>query len=149
MSRFKILIPFLLVLCVLVAKGQHSFLSQAQKPTNYTLIKPDTIGTQKNTGINNAESIIRYNQGILKNDFDFNLTPVAKGKFKLNIVNDTKALVFIKVYDIIGNLIYQEQIRIRGGFNKDFDLSFSKSDFFVVQIGNSNYNKSKTIVAAL
>ncbi len=153
MNQIKLLFLSALIFSLSVVQGQQALLSSIQqlKSSPLKATQPDSLvfkSKNLNTS-NNPEAIISYNQGILKKDFDFRLTPVAKGKFNLDMLNDTKAMVFIKVYDIIGNLIYQEQLRIRGGFIKEFDLSFSKTDFFVVQIGNEDYNKTKTIVAAL
>lgn len=94
------------------------------------------------------ETNLKYSKNLLNQDFDFELNPLAQGKFSLNMLQDTKAMVSIKVYDIIGNLVYEENVKIRGSFQKEFDLSFLKTKFFIVEVGNKDFNKTKSIVVS-
>ncbi|WPP52554.1 T9SS type A sorting domain-containing protein [Catalinimonas niigatensis] len=94
------------------------------------------------------ETNLKYSKNLLNQDFDFELNPLAQGKFSLNMLQDTKAMVSIKVYDIIGNLVYEENVKIRGSFKKEFDLSFLKTKFFIVEVGNKDFNKTKSIVVS-
>lgn len=94
------------------------------------------------------ETNLKYSKNLLNQDFDFELNPLAQGKFSLNMLHDTKAMVSIKVYDIIGNLLYEENVKIRGSFEKEFDLSFLKTKFFIVEVGNKDFNKTKSIVVS-
>ena len=120
---------------------------QAQDIARYEALPifPDTSILKDNPKIN--DNYIRYSKSVLNKDFDFELKAVAQGKFKLNILQDTKAMVSIKVYDVIGNLLYVENVKIRGSFAKEFDLSELKTRFFIVEIGNESFNKTKSIVA--
>jgi len=93
------------------------------------------------------ETGLRYSRHVLNRDFDFELKAISQGKFKLNVLKDTKAMVSIRVYDVIGNLLHEENVKIRGSFAKEFDLSFLKTRFFIVEIGNQDFNKTKSIVA--
>ena len=93
------------------------------------------------------ESHLRYSNAVLNQDFDFQLKALSHGKFELNVLQDTKAMVSIKVYDVIGNLLYEENVKIRGSFAKEYDLSELKTRFFIVEIGNESFNKTKSIVA--
>lgn len=107
----------------------------------------------QDTSIQNGASIIdetnlKYSKNLLNENFDFELNPVAQGKFTINMLHDTKAMVSIKVYDIIGNLLYEENVKIRGSFQKEFDLSFLKNKFFIVEVGNKDFNKTKSIVVS-
>jgi len=121
---------------------------QAQDMAKFSIppIFPDTSIIQENPKIN--ETNLKYSKGLLNRDFDFELKPISHGKFKLNMLQNTKAMVSIKVYDIIGNLLYEENVRIRGSYAKEFDLSSLKTKFFIVEVGNENFNKTKSIVAS-
>lgn len=94
------------------------------------------------------ETNLKYSKNLLNQNFDFELNPISQGKFSLNMLHDTKAMVSIKVYDIIGNLLYEENVKIRGSFKKEFDLSFLKTKFFIVEVGNKDFNKTKSIVVS-
>lgn len=97
--------------------------------------------------IKNPEKKLRYTRSLLNKDFDFSLEATSKGKFSLSFFNNTNEAVAIKVYDVIGNLIFTEQISVKGNFVKEYDLSFYKTDFFVVEVGNARYNKTKSVAA--
>ena len=121
--------------------------SHAQNIARYQTLPifPDTSILNSNTKLD--ETHLRYSKSVLNRDFDFELQAVAQGKFKLNILQNTKAMVSIKVYDVIGNLLHEESVRIRGSFAKEFDLSQLKTRFFFFVIGNKDFNKTKSIVA--
>ena len=110
------------------------------------LVVQDTSIQEANRTIN--ETNLKYSKNLLNQNFDFELSPVAQGKFSLNMLHDTKAMVSIKVYDIIGNLLYEENVKIRGSFKKEFDLSSLKTKFFIVEVGNKDFNKTKSIVVS-
>jgi hypothetical protein len=110
------------------------------------LVVQDTSIQESNRTIN--ETNLKYSKNLLNQNFDFELNPVAQGKFSLNMLHDTKAMVSIKVYDIIGNLLYEENVKIRGSFKKEFDLSSLKTKFFIVEVGNKDFNKTKSIVVS-
>lgn len=95
------------------------------------------------------ERPINYSKNLLVNpDFDFKLNPTDKGKFILSFYNNEKKPLVIKVYDLIGNLILQETVTEQGPFTKEYDLSFYKAYFFMVEVGNTRYNKTKTVIAS-
>ena len=93
------------------------------------------------------EKSIKYSKSILNQGFDFDLQPVAKGKFRVSFLNESDKRMDIRVYDIIGNLILEETVRSNGTVSRVYDLSYYKSQFFVVEIGNAKYNKTKSIIA--
>ncbi|MFP4092875.1 MAG: hypothetical protein ACLFUB_00205 [Cyclobacteriaceae bacterium] len=137
---FCITLPVFLLLPSPGASAQDLSALRPPKFAPDTTIKP-------NPGLKINETPIKYSRSLLNQDFDFELKSVAHGKFKVNILNDTKAKVSIRVYDVIGNLLYEENVRIRGSFMKEFDLSQLKTNFFIVEIGNNTFNKTKSIVA--
>lgn len=93
------------------------------------------------------ENRVRYSRNILSQSFDFQLEPVSSGKFNVNITGGTRTTMSIKVYDVIGNLLYEDEMRIRGFLQKEVDLSEYKSNFFIIEISDDEENKTKSIVA--
>jgi hypothetical protein len=94
-----------------------------------------------------TEKQIAYPAEILRHELDLQLTPVSEGKFEVNIASRSKGLVFIKVYDVIGNLLHEEKVRVRGTFQQVLDLSDHASKFFIIEVGNDEFNMTKSIVA--
>ncbi len=94
-----------------------------------------------------TEKQIDYPLVILRHELDLQLTPVSDGKFAVNITSRAKGLLFIKVYDVIGNLLHEEKVRVRGDFQQVLDLSKYASKFFIVEVGNDEFNMTKSIVA--
>ena len=94
-----------------------------------------------------TEKQIGYPAQILRHELDLQLTPVSDGKFEINIATRSKGLIFIKVYDVIGNLLHEEQVRVRGNFQQVLDLSDHASKFFIIEVGNDEFNMTKSIVA--
>lgn len=123
-----------LLLCM-EAAAQNALLKRAVKDT----------GNMKPTL---AEQRVRYAKDILTRDFDFQLAAVAEGKFSINFSDNIKEEFSIKVYDIIGNLLYEEKVKVRGNYSQQIDLSKLKTNFFIVEIKNAVFNKTKSIVAS-
>ena len=94
-----------------------------------------------------SEKQISYPTRILSEELDFELTPISEGKFKLNITTQAKGFFFIKVYDVIGNLLYEQKVRVRGSFQQELDMSEYTTNFFIIEIGNEEFNRTKSIVA--
>lgn len=78
---------------------------------------------------------------------DFKLKSTGEKKF--NIILDESPLntIKIKIYDIVGNLIIEDTIKPGNGSKKSFDFSGIKSKLFIVEVGNSKYNMTKSIYA--
>lgn len=111
-------------------------------------VSPSLDSSQFISPASPIENRVRYTRNILQQSFDFQLQPVSPGKFEINIVGNQQRNLSIKVYDIIGNLLYEdEDVRIRGFLRKELDLSDYKSNFFIIEIGNQEVNKTKSIVA--
>lgn len=91
---------------------------------------------------------IHYTHKILNNEFDFYLQAVSEGKFSINFFNHHKEAVSIKVYDIIGNVLYESNVKLKGNASQQIDLSQLKTSFFIVEIKNGRFNKVKSIVAS-
>ena len=91
---------------------------------------------------------IKYPKNILLNsEFDFKLSKTHSGKFLLSFYKKDNQPTVIKIYDITGNLIKQETVVELGGFSKEYNLSYYKPSFFVVEVGSAKKNKTKSIMA--
>ena len=53
----------------------------------------------------------------------------------------------MKIFDILGNLILQDQLLPDDGLQKNYDFTHLNSRIFVVEVGNAKYNKTKSIYA--
>ncbi|MEX0884410.1 MAG: hypothetical protein WDZ72_13145 [Cyclobacteriaceae bacterium] len=93
------------------------------------------------------ETEISFPIEINKKEVNFNLKPLGIRKFRVVLDQKQIQLTDIKVFDILGNLILQDKIKPEDGLQKNFDFSHTKSKLFVVEIGNSKYNKTKSIYA--
>ena len=80
-------------------------------------------------------------------DVDFNLKLIGKKKFKIVLEKKATTPTKIKIYDILGNLIKEDKITPEDDVERDFDFSNVTSQLFVVEVGNSKYNKTKSIYA--
>ncbi len=109
------------------------------------LSKNNAMPSIRNTA--SPENHYKYNKSILDKNFDFQLASPSKGKISLSFVNYQNVPVAIRVYDLIGNLILEENVYDKGAINKEYDFSFSKTDLFVVEVGTAKYNKTKSVIA--
>ena len=93
------------------------------------------------------ESQLDYSGELFNQNFDFELKPTAPGKFRITFDNNTSKPVVIKIYDIIGNLLINYPVADQGLFLKEFDVSEFRTRLFVVEVGNSKYNKAKSVIS--
>lgn len=80
-------------------------------------------------------------------EVNFNLKITGRKKFKIVLEKKATTQTKVKIYDILGNLIKEDQIIPEDGVEKDFDFSGINSHLFVVEVGNSKYNRTKSIYA--
>src|SRR5690606_12099483 len=80
-------------------------------------------------------------------EVDFNLKTTGNKKFKIVLDKRITADTKVKIYDILGNLIKEDKMIPEDGVEKSFDFSSVNSELFVVEVGNSKYNKTKSIYA--
>lgn len=78
---------------------------------------------------------------------DFNLQSTGEKKFKVVLEKKAKGSTRVKIYDILGNLVKEDKIEPEDGKEKSFDFSDVNSQLFVVEVGNSKFNKTKSIYA--
>lgn len=90
---------------------------------------------------------LKYPKKLLVNpDFDFKLKSTQKGKFILSFYKNQDKALTVKIYDITGNLVLQETVSENGSFSKEYDLSYYRPKFFIVEVGSSEYNRTKSII---
>jgi hypothetical protein len=80
-------------------------------------------------------------------DLDFKLETKGFKQFTIELNQEPSVPTRIKIYDVIGNLILEDQIKPSDGKRKKFDFSKVNSPLFVVEVGNAKYNKTKSIYA--
>lgn len=76
---------------------------------------------------------------------DFEVQTISKNRFRISFNNNSGRSVFVKIYDVIGNLIRHEKINRKGKFRKDYDLSNTRTDFYVIEVGNENNSITKRL----
>jgi hypothetical protein len=94
-----------------------------------------------------ADRDVSFPMNLNAQDVDFNLKITGKKKFKIVLDKKISANTKVKIYDILGNLIKEDKIVPDDGIEKSFDFSSVSSELFVVEVGNSKYNKTKSIYA--
>ncbi|GIV38609.1 MAG: hypothetical protein KatS3mg033_0409 [Thermonema sp.] len=78
------------------------------------------------------------------NPIDFEVQAIGNRRFIVRFYNDTDG-VFLRVYDVIGNLVYQERVTKKGNYVKEFDMSHARSDVYIVEVGNTKYSTTKRV----
>ena len=68
---------------------------------------------------------------------DFEVQSISRRHFRISFINRSGRSVFVKIYDVIGNLLKQEKINRKGEFKKDYDLSDTHTEFYVIEVGNT------------
>jgi len=130
MTKKLLLIPFMLLFFLSA--------SYAQKAAD------DSVAVDKVKG----DGEVVYPKKLLVNEkLDFKLSKTQSGSFIVSFYNNESKPVVIKIYDITGNLVKQETVVQNGSFSKEYNLSYYKPSFFVVEVGNSKYNRTKSIMA--
>jgi hypothetical protein len=76
----------------------------------------------------------------------FQLTPTGKGQFQLTYDNLDQDEVSIQVYDVIGNLLLEEDSNHQQ-IKRQYDLSESGSRLFVVKVDNQEIARIKKVTA--
>mgnify|MGYP006144536373 CR=1 FL=1 len=94
-----------------------------------------------------VEAEISFPADLNKERVSFDLK--AEGIKKFSIVLDKKSVEItkVKVFDTLGNLLFEDRIMPEDNGKKSYDLSHIQSQLFVVEVGNSKYNITKSIYA--
>ncbi|GAB3647992.1 hypothetical protein GCM10028791_10960 [Echinicola sediminis] len=95
-----------------------------------------------------TEKNLTFPKNLNKPDVDFDLKSTGQSKFKIVLEKEIPTNTSVKVFDIIGNLILEDSLKPEDGKQKSYDFSHINSQLFVVEVGNSKYNKTKSIYAS-
>ena len=93
-----------------------------------------------------TESVISSGFGSIQAPLGFQLVPTGKGQFLLTYDNRQQNDVSIQIYDVIGNLLLEEDSNHQR-IQKEYDLSESGSRLFVVKVDNQKVAKIKKVTA--
>ena len=94
------------------------------------------------------ETTVTFPKELNAPEVDFNLKSTGNKKFEVKLEKKPVINTKIKIYDFLGNLILEDYISPTDGKQKSYDMSQTSSEIFVVEIGNSKYNKTKSIYAS-
>ncbi|UCS91516.1 hypothetical protein KZP23_12165 [Echinicola marina] len=94
-----------------------------------------------------SETNLTFPKNLNQPDVDFDLKSTGQKKFKIVLEEKIPTKTTVKVFDIIGNLILEDALMPEDGLQKSYDFSYVSSQLFVVEVGNSKYNKTKSIYA--
>lgn len=76
---------------------------------------------------------------------DFEVKVIRPRKFLLSFYKKQANDIFIKIYDVLGNLVHQEKVSKKGRFKKEYDLSAYKTELYVIEVSDSNTTKAKRV----
>jgi hypothetical protein len=76
---------------------------------------------------------------------DFEVKLIKPRKFLLSFYKKQASDIFIKIYDVLGNLVHQEKVSKKGKFRKEYDLSAFKTELYVIEVSDSNTTKAKRL----
>jgi hypothetical protein len=78
------------------------------------------------------------------NNIDFEVRALGNRRFMVSFINKDSR-VYIRIYDVIGNLIKEDNTTQRGRFSQEYDMSKSKSEVYIVEVGDTKYSTTKRI----
>lgn len=79
------------------------------------------------------------------NRVDFQVQTVSRHRLRISFNNNSGNSIFVKIYDVIGNLIRHEQIDRKGKFKKEYDLSNAPTDYYVIEVGDKEFSTVKRL----
>jgi hypothetical protein len=94
-----------------------------------------------------AETEISFPADLNRERVGFDLQPDGIKKFSIVLEKKSKVITKVKVFDTLGNLLFEDKIMPEDGNIKSFDLNHLQSQLFIVEVGNSKYNITKSIYA--
>ncbi len=126
-------------LCMGTILTQPALLQAKQAPM---IVEPATNDEDINTENNSTNSTnITQNQS---NNIDFEVRALGNRRFMVSFINKDSR-VYIRIYDVIGNLIKEDNTTQRGRFSQEYDMSKSKSEVYIVEVGDTKYSTTKRI----
>ena len=95
--------------------------------------------------VESVETAIGYKKGLLREKLDYRLSSKDQGKFILKFVNKPKAPFKIKIYDVIGNLIHNDEVADDHNDQREYDFTERKTKIFVVKVESGQDNVIKKV----
>ena len=123
-------------LCMGIILTQPVLLQAMQMPM---IVESATNDEDINTENNSTN--ITQNQS---NNIDFEVRALGNRRFMVSFINKDSR-VYIRIYDVIGNLIKEDNTTQRGRFSQEYDMSKSKSEVYIVEVGDTKYSTTKRI----
>ena len=106
---------------------------------------PDSANTHPKKYSLPIENNISYKESLNYKSLDYNLEPVSDGRFKLIFVNQPTEYVRIKIYDIIGNLILEEDNKYALNAEIEYNFNEQNAKIFVVKVEAGEDNLVKKV----
>lgn len=97
--------------------------------------------------VRNREAEVSFPNYLHSSNIEFKLKALGEKRFKVVLEKRAVNPIKVKIYDILGNLIVEGKIGPEDDRERSFDFSHINSQLFVVEVGNSKYNKTKSIYA--
>jgi len=94
-----------------------------------------------------ADIGISFPPNLVSPSIEFKLKSLGEKKFEVILETKIYRNTKVKVYDVVGNLVLEDIFKPEDGTEKSFNFSHIDSRLFVVEVGNSKYNKTKSIYA--
>ncbi len=123
-------------LCTGTILTQPTLLQAMQTPM---IIEPTANEEDINTENNSTNTIQNHS-----NNIDFEVRALGNRRFMVSFINKDSR-VHIRIYDVIGNLIKEDNTTQRGRFSQEYDMSKSKSEVYIVEVGDTKYSTTKRI----
>jgi hypothetical protein len=83
--------------------------------------------------------------GARMDSLDFEVKVTKHRRFLLSFYKKQASDIFIKIYDVLGNLVHQERVSKKGKFKKEYDLSGYKTELYVIEVSDNNSAKAKRL----
>lgn len=95
--------------------------------------------------ISSVESKLRYQHSLITPELDYDLEAISNGRFKLTFVNRPSEYVRIKIYDIIGNLILEEDNKYALENEIEYNFNEKNNKIYVVKVESGENNLTKKV----
>lgn len=90
------------------------------------------------------ERALQYNNSLLGKKLEYDLLPEEKG-FKLKFITNPEDYLDIKIFDVIGNLVLTESVKMPESSEKIYYFEESQNRVYVVKVQSGNQNLVKKI----
>lgn len=78
-------------------------------------------------------------------EINFEVRAVSQSRFVLSFNNTSDNAIFIKIYDIIGNLVAKEKVTQKGLYQKEYTLLNTRNEFYIIEVGNAQAINTKKL----